>query len=75
MHLSGVTLFPIDDRTAEYYATIYRSLRSKGQPIPTNDMWIAATAFQHNLALFSYDNHFQAIDDILVGNRLADFVF
>ncbi|WP_420840319.1 PIN domain-containing protein [Argonema galeatum] len=38
-----------------YYALIYRSLRSKGHPIPTNDMWIAATALQHDLGLFSYD--------------------
>ncbi len=26
-------------------------LRDKGKPIPTNDIWIAASAMQHGLAL------------------------
>jgi predicted nucleic acid-binding protein len=67
--------FLIDDDTAEYYALVYRNLRRNGQPIPTNDMWIAATALQHNLALFSYDNHFQFVDELTVGNHLSDFIF
>src|SRR5881397_1392550 len=37
-----VHILPVDDGTATYYATVYRILRSKGRPIPTNDMWIAA---------------------------------
>lgn len=70
-----VKLFSVDDSTAEYYAMVYRDLKRKGRPIPTNDMWIAATALQHGLAVFSYDDHFQAVDGIIVGNRLLDFVF
>ena len=68
-----VEVFPVDDRTAEYYAKIYQTLRNKGHPIPTNDMWIAATALQHGLAIFSYDRHFQAVDGLIVGTRLEDF--
>lgn len=49
-----------DERTALYYATVYQRLRAKGRPIPTNDLWIAATALQHACALFSFDAHFQA---------------
>ncbi|NCS09609.1 MAG: type II toxin-antitoxin system VapC family toxin [Microcystis aeruginosa G13-07] len=41
--------------------------------MPTNDMWIAATALQYNLALFSYDKHFQAIDGLKTGSGIADF--
>ena len=41
-----VHVLHIDDDTASYYATVYRLLRQKGQPIPTNDMWIAASALQ-----------------------------
>jgi hypothetical protein len=41
---------------AEYYPGVYRNLRKKGQPIPTNDMWIAATALQHGLAVYAYDS-------------------
>jgi len=69
-----VKLFSVDDITAGYYAMIYRNLRQKGQPIPTNDMWIAATALQHSLTVFTYDEHFQAIDGLITGNRLSDFV-
>ena len=27
-------------------------------PIPTNDIWIAAAAYQHGLKLFTGDRHF-----------------
>jgi predicted nucleic acid-binding protein len=62
-----VVVVGADERTAAYYATVYRSLRAKGRPIPTNDMWIAATALQHGSALFSFDGHFQSIDGLIVG--------
>lgn len=71
---SRVQLFSIDDETAEYYALVYRSLRTIGSPIPTNDMWIAATALQHNLALFSYDRHFQSVEGLVVESSLSNFV-
>ncbi len=61
--------------TARHYAAVYRELRQKGRPIPTNDIWLAATARQYDLALFSYDAHFQAIDDLHIGNTLRDFLF
>lgn len=57
-----VHLLPVDDGTAAYYASVYRMLRRKGRPIPTNDIWIAASALQHGYALFSYDGHFQYVD-------------
>ena len=37
----------IDAETAAQYAVVYRELRRRGRPIPTNDMWIAASALQH----------------------------
>jgi predicted nucleic acid-binding protein len=55
----------IDETTAEYYAHIFWNLKVKGTPLPTNDIWIAASAMQHGLALFSFDNHFQAIEGLL----------
>lgn len=67
-----VDILVVDDGTAAYYATVYRLLRSKGTPIPTNDMWIAASALQHGYALFSYDGHFQHVDGLLVGATSAD---
>ena len=41
----------------------------------TNDMWLAAPVMQHDLAIFSYDQHFQFVDDVLIGKQLADFIF
>jgi predicted nucleic acid-binding protein len=67
-----VIVLSIDERTAEYYALVYRGLRAKGRPIPTNDIWIAATALQHGCGLFSLDSHFHAIDGLLVGATPKD---
>lgn len=69
-----VHILIVDDGTAAHYATIYRNLRNKGRPIPTNDMWIAASALQHGYALFSYDGHFQTVDGLLVGATPANLI-
>jgi predicted nucleic acid-binding protein len=69
-----VHILTVDDETAAYYATIYRNLRNKGHPIPTKDMWIAASALQHGYALFSYDGHFQAVDGLLIGSTPTDLL-
>ena len=50
--------------TTAYYASIMQSLRKQGTPIPTNDVWIAAVAFQQGLPLYTKDRHFQKIQDI-----------
>jgi len=39
-------------------------LRKKGRPIPENDIWIAAIAFQHDLTLVSRDEHFEEVEDL-----------
>jgi tRNA(fMet)-specific endonuclease VapC len=36
-------------------------LREIGKPVPTNDVWIAAIAFQNGLKLFTKDIHFKTI--------------
>jgi predicted nucleic acid-binding protein len=64
----------VDDRTAEHYSAIYLHLRRRGTPIPTNDMWIAASALQHNLGLFTYDGHFSYIAGLSVAARLEGFL-
>jgi predicted nucleic acid-binding protein len=60
--------------TAEHYAAVYRDLRRRGRSIPTNDMWIAASALQHGLAIFSPDGHFHEVSGLTIGTRLVDFV-
>ena len=54
--------------TAEYYATIFKSLKLKGSPIPTNDIWIAASTIQHGFSLYTKDKHFQKIENLLLVN-------
>jgi len=56
---------PITDATAEWYAEIKRILRKKGRPIPTNDIWIAASCMEHGAHLLSGDAHFSEIDGLL----------
>ena len=61
-----VEVIPIDETTSEFYAHIFWNLRKKGHPIPTNDIWVAASAFQHSLALFTLDDHFNQVDGLII---------
>jgi tRNA(fMet)-specific endonuclease VapC len=74
MESPRVKILPIDAKTSDYYATIYSQLRKKGKPIPTNDIWIASTAIQHDLILFTYDSDFENIENLKLGSCLADFI-
>lgn len=53
-----------DGDTTHHYAAIYLQLRRQGTPVPTNDLWIAALAIQHDLVLFSRDLHFQNVPQL-----------
>jgi len=63
-----VYILEIDEETAEFYAKIYWDLKKKGNPIPTNDMWVAASAMRHGLSLFTYDEHFNNINGLILQN-------
>jgi tRNA(fMet)-specific endonuclease VapC len=56
-----VVVYPMDEDTSEFYAEILNNLREIGKPVPTNDIWIAAIAFQNGLKLFTKDIHFKTI--------------
>jgi tRNA(fMet)-specific endonuclease VapC len=62
--LQGCTLINIDNETAKLYGEIVSKLYKKGKPIPTNDIWIAASAKQHGFTLITRDKHFKEIEDI-----------
>lgn len=61
-----VRLLPVDEETAERYGFLYNDLARRGRPVSLNDVWIAATAFQHGLRLLTADKDFQRIPQILV---------
>jgi predicted nucleic acid-binding protein len=49
--LENATVLPVDDAVASHYA----ELRAATGRLPTNDLWIAATAAAHNLILVTGD--------------------
>ncbi|OQY21655.1 MAG: VapC toxin family PIN domain ribonuclease [Desulfobacteraceae bacterium 4572_35.2] len=61
-----VAIYPVDIDTAEHYSAISNTLKKNGTPIPTNDIWIAALAFQHGLPLYTLDNHFSFVEGLLL---------
>jgi tRNA(fMet)-specific endonuclease VapC len=54
--------------TARHYAILKSQLKSKGTPIPENDLWIASLAQQHGLTLVTRDKHFNKIESLQLEN-------
>lgn len=61
-----VEIVDIGEMTAEHYGNIFRSLRKIGKPIPTNDMWIAASALEHGIPLATTDKHFELVPGLIL---------
>jgi len=53
-----------DEETTHHYANLFRQLRQQATPMPTNDLWLAALAVQHDLLLASRDGHFEHLPQI-----------
>lgn len=64
-----VDVLSIEDETAEFYAQVFHELKQKRRPIPSNDLWLAASALQHGLALATYDDHFSHVSGLLLALR------
>jgi len=56
-----------DEEAAWLYGEIKDDLRRKGRPVPENDVWIAATALRHDLALVTRDAHFEHVAELQIG--------
>lgn len=61
-----VQVIDLDEETAQRYAVILNGLWKAGTPIPTNDIWIAASAMQHGLRVLTRDAHYQKVAQIVV---------
>ena len=59
-----VEVLPIERNTATIFGEIVAELRSQGRPIPTNDIWIAATCASAGATLLTFDGHFRSIPRI-----------
>lgn len=75
LHSNRVKIYPITEGTIPFYTRIYVELRQKGKPIPTNDLWIAASALEHGCGICTFDRHFQDILGLIVGESPEDFIF
>jgi tRNA(fMet)-specific endonuclease VapC len=58
---SRVRTLPVTRVTADRFGRIAAALRRAGTPIPTNDIWIAAQAFESGAELVTFDEHFSAV--------------
>lgn len=62
--ITDIPVLVCDLDTARVYGELKNILRSRGLPIPDNDLWIAAIARQHGLVLATRDAHFGRIADL-----------
>jgi len=53
-----LTILIADRTTANIYGRIRHEQAKKGQMLPDNDLWIAATAVQYGLTLVTRNHHF-----------------
>lgn len=60
-YASMADIAAVTHATAAIYAAIRLELKRSGNPIPPNDLWIAALARQHALPLLSKDTHFDRV--------------
>jgi tRNA(fMet)-specific endonuclease VapC len=58
---ASAAILACDAETAWHYGEIKSSLRSRGKPLPDNDIWIASVARQHQLTVATRDAHFGEI--------------
>src|SRR5690242_16135078 len=59
--LRDCLVLDVNEPTTHHYAEISVELKRMGQPIPTNDLWIAALCRQYSLPLLSRDRHFDHV--------------
>ena len=59
--VADYNVLDVDQGTAGYYAEVREDLKRKARPIPANDLWIAALARQHRLAVLSRDRYFDFV--------------
>jgi tRNA(fMet)-specific endonuclease VapC len=49
--VASIEAVPITDAIARVHARIWADLERAGTPVPTHDLWIAATALSHGMAV------------------------
>ena len=57
----NVASLGVDSEVARLYGELSLELRSLGTPIPTNDLWIAASSIRAGSTLLTFDSHFDRL--------------
>ncbi len=60
-----VRIHPLGEETAIFYAEVHCALRAASNPIPANDVWIAAAVMESGSVLITRDSHFDAVAGIV----------
>lgn len=61
---AGLEILVCGSNTAKIYGGIRANLKAAGRPIPLNDVWIAASALEHDLTLVTRDAHFSFVPNL-----------
>ena len=64
--LESSLVMQIDEKVAIRYARVRFDLKKKGNPIPENDIWIAAACLVLDVPLLSQDDHFTHVPGLQV---------
>jgi len=59
--LPAVSVLPVTRKTGALYASVHGFCRSTGRPIPTNDIWIAASALEAGVPVLTSDRHLKSL--------------
>jgi len=62
----NVQIIDASIETAEIFAHIKHLLKSSGNPIPINDVWIASHAIETGSVLITFDEHFNKVAGLRV---------
>lgn len=62
--IDACTVATMGRETAASYSQTRCVLKRKGQPIPDNDIWIAAQCLEHGWTLATDDKHFAYVDGL-----------
>jgi tRNA(fMet)-specific endonuclease VapC len=65
-----VELATLTRRTAELYGRFLAHLQVQGTPIPTNDIWISAVAYELNGELATRDAHFEHLPQVRLAREI-----
>ena len=64
--IDACNILAITRKTAEQYSKIRIQLKKHGNPIPENDLWIAASCIENQILLITDDSHFDGVEGLTV---------